>query len=30
MAMLEELLNNPSYITIVFDRLHDAAQYFRS
>jgi phosphatidylinositol 3-kinase len=26
----EGLLNETSYVTLVFDRLHDAAQFFRS
>ena len=29
-AYFDELLQQSSYLTVVFDRLHDAAQFFRS
>lgn len=30
MQFFEEMLNEPSYMTLMFDRLHGAAQFFRS
>lgn len=29
-AYFDDLLQQSSYLTVVFDRLHDAAQFFRS